>query len=247
MRVGWIVTCALAVIGGFLLVLRVCWLLHVEPSWLPYVAHVIGAVLAGLAIGRQGPLRSQAEPIVGGMLGVGILAVTAFAPPHAFGWIVARTAQPWLVGAIVAVASGLAAAGGAWLAHLGRTRGDLPSIILLSTLVTTCVMMLGGRLAVVTFGLSTTTMWVLTIGGIACGLAAFATQAIVAEEHLGACASGFAALCAIQLLELVTKAHESITLAIVFTLVVPYLPALVGARLAWRLKPRAAEPHGAFD
>src|SRR5262245_30039406 len=115
MRVGWIAVCALATVGGFLLALRLVWLLKVEPAWLPYPAHIVGALVAGFALGRQG-MRSWREPALGGAIGVGIVAVAAFLPPHAFGWIVQRTELPWLVGPAIAAGCAAACAIGAWFA-----------------------------------------------------------------------------------------------------------------------------------
>ena len=116
MRGAWIAVCALAVIGAFFVGLQLRWLGHVEPEWLPYPVHVVGAALAGLAMANAAPGRSWREPVAGGALAIVALAVISFALPKAFVLTAARIDQRWMVLPVILAASALACAGGAWLA-----------------------------------------------------------------------------------------------------------------------------------
>jgi hypothetical protein len=102
----------LSVLGAFLLVVKLYAFLPVEVEWLPYVAHVLGALLAGAALVGATPSRSWRDGAAGGALAIILLGLVSFGVPRAFLWIPARTSTPWLVvGAILVASSGFSGLG----------------------------------------------------------------------------------------------------------------------------------------
>lgn len=232
MRLGWIATCALAVIGGFLLSLRIAWMLHVTWDGLPYAAHVFGAAIAGLAMARQGTLR-WIEPFLGGVAAIAVLALVSVALPSAFGWIAMRSSQPWLVAAGIAAASGAATCAGAWLGRGSPGAPGAASAIVIATLTTTCAIMLGARVAMVGLHLPADIVGVMVVASIAAFGAAFATQSVVPAARVIECASGPVILLVLQLVEVAMKDIDRIDSQL-FALVIPFGAALLGARAAAR-------------
>jgi len=141
MRPLWIVTCALAAIGGFFVVLQSVWMLKLEPEWLPYLAQPLGAVLAGFVL-RRVASASQRAALVGGVAGVALLAFVTYALPRAFTLTAARGSHAPIVLPVIAIASGLGCALGARI-PAAASRVWLSA---LAALVAACTIQLGGRL-----------------------------------------------------------------------------------------------------
>jgi hypothetical protein len=264
MRPAWILACAFAVLGGFLLALTVAWIAHVEADWLPYPAHVVGAAFAGLAIGRQGTPRHRAEPVVGAVVGIGLLAAIAFTSPHTFSWIAQRSDRPWLAAPAIAAGCALATAGGVWLANPGRVRPGPGSAAGLATLVTAALLVLGGRVVFAGLHVPTTMEWAVLVASGAAAIGAFATQWIVPEPRPVACTGGVVAVIALQIVSMVVKGYGVIDAKMLVIqdrvidaaridiepsavlLLAPALAALVGAHIALRYRPTPKTPADAF-
>jgi hypothetical protein len=231
-RSAWIVVCALAVIGAFFLALKVLWLLHVEHEWLPYPVHVVAAALAGLAMVKSSPMRSWWEPFAGGVLGVGILAAVSFGLPNAFTLTAAHADHWWLILPVIAGASGLGCAGGAWLA--GSTSSTFVWIAAIAAMTAACTILLGLDIAFA-IGLPKELGPVIIATTIAAFAAGAGTQAVVASESAGACVAGVTAFIAFGIVEqLITKRTVELSIVAIVAIFVPILAAGVGARIAWR-------------
>jgi hypothetical protein len=232
-----VLVCSLAVIGGFLLTLGVAWLLGLDGDWVPYAAHAIGAALGGVAIARQG--GSWLGAAIGGALGIGLVAAVAFLSPGTFGWIAARATQPAVVAAALAAGSAVAAAAGAAIAGKAAPAGGA-SIVMLSTLVAAAFLLLGSRVAMRLLGLDMFSTTSTVLAASACSLlAAFATQWVVANQCMGLCASGTVVVLGWQVVQAI-KANV-VPDSQLLVLVIPVGAALVGARAAWEMRPRAIE------
>lgn len=243
MRVARVVVCAVAVLGAFLLVLRVAWLAGYEPTWLPYLAHAVGGVIAGAVIARQGPFP-RTDAVLGGILGVAMLAAVAFISPRTFGWIAVRSSQPSLTAAAIAFGTGATTSLGAWLGGSAPRAGAL-SIVMLSTCTAMCLVLFGTRVAGTLLGTEGTT-WMVIETSLLAFVAGFATQSIVSTERLVACASGVAVLFGVQVLGSALKSQVDFKID-TFLLLAPILVGLIGARAGWALRPRAESSLAAFD
>jgi hypothetical protein len=144
MRPVWIVTCALAVIGAFFVVLQAAWMLKLEPEWLPYPAQLLGAALAGFVVSRAAPESSRAA-FIAGAAAIALLALITYAVPHAFTLTAARSAHALGVVPLVVIASGVACVLGSRVPS-GASRVWMPGA---AAFVAACVLQLGGRLAYV--------------------------------------------------------------------------------------------------
>jgi hypothetical protein len=142
MRPLWITVCALAVIGAFFVVLQTAWMLKLEPEWLPYVAHPLGALLAGLALSRVASASPRAA-LVGGVAAVALLAVISYALPHAFTLTAARSSHAIILVPVVALASGA----GCWLGARAPVESSRVWVPTVAAFVAACTIQLGGRLA----------------------------------------------------------------------------------------------------
>ena len=110
-----IATGLLAVVGAFFLILQVLWFAKVEVAWLPYVAHGLGAFLAGAAMVRAAPQLSLHEAFITGIVAIATLAVITWTLPKAFLLTAADPANRYTILPIVVAGSGLSCMGGAWL------------------------------------------------------------------------------------------------------------------------------------
>jgi hypothetical protein len=231
MRASWIAVGTLAVIGAFFIALQLMWLLRVEPVWLPYVVHVVGAVLAGIAMAKAAPMRSVREPIAAGVLAIAVLAVVSLALPNAFILTAARTDARWVVLPALACASGLACAAGAWLA------GAAPSrvwVAVVAAMTAACAIQLGGRLGLV-LGVPTAFIPLAIESSVLAFIAGSATQAIVAVEAAIAITVGTAAFLVLALISEASKREAFVEPALA-VMVLPILAAAFGARWAWRAR-----------
>ena len=233
MRISLILAGALAVIGAFFVVLQILWMLHVDVHWLPYVAHGVGAAIAGAAIARSAQPHSLREPFAAGVLAIAALAITTFVKPSVFMLTAARGDARWTVLPFVLAGSGLACAGGAWLfrAGGGPTRRW---IAVLAALTIACALQLGARFGLLLGVPVTITAMTIEMGVLAV-LAGAATQAVVAVDAVVACAIGGAAFVLLGILGQVSKGMPldgSSLLPAVITLA----GAGLGAYLVWRAR-----------
>jgi hypothetical protein len=228
----WIGTCALAAIGGFFLVLRIAWLAGLDYEWLPYAAHVLGAFAAGAVMMRVAPNRLPVDALAGGALAIILLGAVAFGMPKAFGWVAMRTDVPWLTAAGIAVTSAVTANLGAALAR--RAAGpSVFDLVALSAMTTACTVMLVARVVYV-LGVPTEMFPMIAVACACSFIAAFLTQRVAPAPHVGACSSGILVLLALQLVEIMLKPYARADATIIL-IAVPWLTALIGARVASRL------------
>jgi hypothetical protein len=227
-RPVWILTCALAVVGAFFLVLQTAWMLKVEPEWLPYVAHPLGALLAGLAISRAAS-ASQRAALIGGMVAVGLLALISYALPRAFTLTAARSPNAALLVPVIAIASGVACALGA------RLQGAESSVWrpTVAAFVATCTIQLGGRIAFA-LGLPATPMYLAVFGIVAAAIAGALVQATAGGDCKRDVAIGVVALMLFSLLRQSVMHSAAIGLWDVVLFVGAPLGAAAGARLVQR-------------
>lgn len=230
MRWLWIATCAASVIGGFFVVLQLAWLCHLEPDWLPFPAHVLGAAIAGAALVRASPMRSLREPVAGGLVAIAVLAAVAFGLPHAFGWVPLRSAHPGLTALAIAAASAAACAGGAWLAdRIDAARPSIAAVIATSMTAAACTTFLGPRVAV-ELGLPPTMFALMAFSCAAAFAATWATHALLAGRHVGACVIGVVLVFALQVIRQLTTKFGAPLDKTALLLVLPILAAAAGAR-----------------
>jgi hypothetical protein len=227
-KAPWIVTCALAVIGAFFLVLRISWLAHLDTTWLPYAAHGVGALLAGLMIGFAAKPTSVRDAAIGGAIAIGILAAVAFGMPRAFGWVAVRSTQPALSALGIAAGSAALCGAGYWLAREQGDRSPI-AILVLAAFVTACTVMLGGQIAV-GLGMDATLTMVTIAAAVLAFAAGYATQAIVSGRRVALAGSGMGVLLVFQVIEVGVKGltvDKSL-----FMLAVPWLAGIIGAHLS---------------
>jgi len=202
-----VVVGAIGAIGAYLFLVLVAGLAKFETSWLPYAAELVGALIAGGALARQGT-RHRFEALVAGTLSVLIIGTVAFASPSTFGWVAVRAAYPWPTAVALAIGCGASGQAGAWLAY---GRGGLPSIVMLSTAVTSGLLLFGGRIVtslaahVMTVG-SSTGMAILYVCAL---LAGYAVQSVVPLANAGACASGAAILIGLNVVATEMKGQHT--------------------------------------
>ncbi len=228
MRPLWITTCALAVIGAFFVVLQTAWMLELEPEWLPYLAHPLGALLAGLALGRVAT-ASQRAALVGGVVAVALLAFITYVLPHAFTLTAARSTHAVILVPVVAIASGLACALGARI-PVAASRVWLPTV---AALVAACTIQLGGRLAY-TFGLPADPGALAVFGVLAAAAAGALVQALAGGNCERGVAIGVLVLLLWGLLQQAVHSTSALGFWEVFMLLGAPLGAVLGARLARR-------------
>jgi hypothetical protein len=234
MRASWIAVGTLAVIGAFFIVLQVMWLLRVDPVWLPYVVHVVGAALAGAAMEKATPMRSVREPLAAGGIAIVALAVVSLTIPNAFVLTAARSDARWLILPAVVCASGIACVGGAWLvAGVGAPprRGWIGVV---AAMTACCAIQLGGRLGFI-LGVPTGYIPVAIESSFLAFIAGIATQAIVTVEASIAITVGAAAFMALALVSEVSR-HEAFMEPALVVMTLPILAAAFGARWAWRAR-----------
>lgn len=225
MRPLWIVTCALAVIGAFFVVLQAAWMLKLEPEWLPYVAHPLGALLAGLALCRVAS-SSQRAALLAGVVAVALLALITYALPRAFALTAARSPRAIILVPVVAIASGLGCALGARV-PAAANRVWLPIV---AALVAACTIQLGGRLAY-TFGLPADPAALAVFGIVAAAAAGALVQALAG----GNCERGSVIGVLVLLLwGLLQQAVLHSTSALTFWDIVMLVGAPLGAALGAR-------------
>ncbi len=232
MRPLWMVACALAVIGAFFVVLQTAWMLKLEPEWLPYVALPLGALLAGLALGRTAS-ASQLAALLGGVVAVALLAFITYALPRAFKLTAARSSHAIILVPVVAIASGLACA-------LGARVPAVASRVWLATvaaLVAACTIQLGGRIGY-TFGLPADPATLAVFGIVAAAAAGALVQTVVGGDGVRGIALGVLVLMLWSLLEQAvlhpTLGGERITFWGMFLLVGAPVGAGLGAHLVRR-------------
>jgi hypothetical protein len=240
---GWspsrIVVWGLAVIGAYFFVLRIAWLLELDGDAVAYGAHAVGALIAGAAFARI-PARTTGprfEAFVAGVAGMAILAAIAFASPRTYGWIAMRASPSWLYALAIIVATGALTQ---LAADLARGPAHTAAIVVVATAVTTCLVLLGARVAATLHLVSSSsnTQTIIAMAVLAL-LAGFAVQSIVAGVRPIACGCGAAVLIAWQLIEITAKSHEAFDRTIVL-LALPVLAGFIGARLATQLFPPMA-------
>lgn len=227
MRSSWVAICALAVIGAFFFSLQILWLLRVEPEWLPYPVNVVSAILAGGAMANAAPIKPFREPIAAGVLAIVILAAITFLLPRAFTLTAARIDQRWVVLPIVAVVSGLACGGGAWLFSSTEVPRSL-AIGAVAAMVGACAIWLGGGLGYalglpVSLAASTIEMAILGL------LSGVAVQSVVAGTATGPIAVGVAVFVGFGIVARLAKGAAFD--ATVIATFVPILTAAIGARM----------------
>lgn len=190
MSVKRVVVGAIAAIGGYLFIIAIANLAKFETAWLPYAAELAGAFVAGGALARQGT-RHERESLAAGLLSVVIVAAVAFASPHTYSWVAARSDHPWLVAVALLVGCGIACELGARVAY---GRGGMASLIVLSTTVSAGFLFFGTRLVTALFAHAITSDKALLLLPLyTCAfLAGLAVQAVTPIAHAGGCASGVA-------------------------------------------------------
>jgi hypothetical protein len=240
-----VVVGAIAALGGYLFLVRLGETAKLDEFWLPYVAELTGALIAGGALARIGT-RRRFEAFATGVVSVVIVGTVAFVSPRTFGWVAARSDHPWPTAFALAIGCGIFAHLGAWLAY---GRGGLASIVVFSTGVSTALLLFGARIVAV---LVTTVVAIKdpTAVGIvillAMGfLAGFAVQSVVPLLNAGACASGTAILLGWQVIEAEMHGHRSDGFLWV---VLTVAAAFGGAFAAQAVRPKSREPDtAAFD
>jgi hypothetical protein len=223
-----IAACGLSVVGAFLLIVKLSWLLPVEVAWLPYVAHVLGASLSGAALVAATPSRSWRDGAAGGALAIVLLAIVSFGVPHAFSWIPARTNTPWLVVLAIFVASSVCSGLATRLAS-ARPFRSMAAIIFLAITITATVTMLGGRV-VHALGIPALDGPQVIVAAVAAFVSALLTQSVVPLRRIAACSLGVPFLAAIHLAETL---HRGVSVdASMLAFLLPWGAAALGARLA---------------
>jgi len=205
MSVTRVVVGAVAAIGAFLFLVVLAGVANWEPAWLPYVAEPFGALIAAGALARQGS-ADRREPMIAGTLSVVMIAVIAFASPSTFGWVAVRSAHPWLVATVLAIACGVGSYAGARAAH---GRGGSVSIVLLSTAVGSGMLLffmrILGLVALRVFTLDSTAL--ATLLCLPAFVAGFAVQSVVPLANAGLCASGVGILMLIRIADGMSRGH----------------------------------------
>jgi hypothetical protein len=226
MRPVWIATCALAVIGAFFLTLQTAWMMKVQPEWLPYLAQLIGALLAGLVVSRAASASSRAA-FVAGAVAVGVLVLISYALPRAFTLTATRSANAAIVVPLLVIASGVACALGARV-PAAASRVWLPAA---AAFVAACTIQLGGRLAYVA-GLPAEPVALAVFGIAAAFVAGVILRRLVGSECAHDVAIGVLALMLFALLlQVVMRSASAITFWDALLLVGAPLGAAVGARV----------------
>jgi len=190
MSVTRVLVGAIGAIGGYLFIIAIATLAKFETPWLPYVAELAGALVAGGALARQGT-RHRFESLGAGLLSVVIVGIVAFASPHTYSWVAARSEQPWLVAAALLICCGAAGHAGARLAY---GRGGRGSIVVFSTIVSSGFLLFGDRfITPLVVHATHNELIVLLVPLYVCSLlAGISVQSVVPLEHAGLCASGVA-------------------------------------------------------
>lgn len=234
MRPIWVVACALAVIGAFFLVLQIAWAFELEPTWLPYPAQLIGAVLAGFALASSSPTKSLREPLIGGVLSVVTLATITIVLPKAFLLTAAQSTQKWVVLPALAATCAVACASGAWLAsRAGSSRGAVAVTV---AMIAACTIQLGGRV-VFALGVAPDQDLLLVFAFAFAFLAGAITQKLVDIESFGWAAAGGAALVLWSIVRrLIVSEQASLDGTASLLLLVTALGAALGARVVWKAR-----------
>ncbi|GEM_PF-5823556 len=191
-----IATGLLAVVGAFFLILQVLWFAKVEVAWLPYVAHGLGAFLAGAAMVRAAPQLSLHEAFITGIVAIATLAVITWTLPKAFLLTAADPANRYTILPIVVAGSGLSCMGGAWLFRTANVTQLWIGV--LAAFVTTCAVQLGLRFGSLV-GVPLTTTAVTLEMFVLAGIAGAATQLVVGPRAVVSIAIGAAGYAALQL------------------------------------------------
>lgn len=229
MRPLWIATCVLAVVGGFFVVLQTSWMLKLEPEWLPYLAHPLGALLAGWALCHIAS-ASRREAFIGGVLAVALLAFVTYVLPHAFTLTAARSPHALILVPVVAIVSGLGCVLGARV-PAAANRMRLPIV---TALVAACVFQLGGRLAY-TFGLPATPVALAVFSIVAAAATGALLQALAGGNSERGVAIGVLVMLLWGVLKQVVLSSTSVpTFWDMVTFVGAPLGAALGARFVRR-------------
>lgn len=227
----------LAVLGGYWLVVRSLVALEVYGEWVPYAGHVSGAALAGAMMAAHAPLRPWREPLIAGVVAIGVMAIVYLSLPAAtFGWVAARSETPWLLALGLAALSALGAtAGAAIMRHIATTRPKLASLLVISALVITGTAVTLTQFAVgLGISFDRTGTLVALIGVL---LGGFLTQLMVTVYRPWATGGG-SALFTLVLVTDSDSASDVISMFIGVVLLV--LIGVLGARLARRWAARPA-------
>jgi hypothetical protein len=229
---------AFAVVGAYWTTVRALISANVDWDALPYIAHAVGAFVAGALVNAHVRVRASREPLLGGVLGIALMAVVfVVLPKPQFNWVAARAAQPWLVVAIIAGVSAVCAWAGAeaMLRLSSQPAHGAPPIVALGMFVSGGVVVLVGQAVTAFQG----PKWGLVLG---MSVAAFGgghlTQSVVAERNPAAAGGGVAVLA---LLFFIAAAQsltaQTIAYALVGALILTAIGAW-GARVAWRARER---------
>ncbi|HEY6036029.1 MAG TPA: hypothetical protein VIV58_17255 [Kofleriaceae bacterium] len=225
---------AIGAVGGYLFIIAIAKLAKFETGWLPYAAELAGAFVAGGALARQGS-RRRFESLAAGLLSVVIVGVVAFASPHTYSWVAARSDQPWLVAVVLFGGCGIASELGARVAY---GRGGMPSLVVLSTTVSAGFLFFGMRLVTALFAHATTSDEALALVPLyTCTfLAGLAVQAVTPIEHAGGCASGVAVNIAVVVIGLELGGQRADgALGLILSVVAAFVGALAAQRLRKRV------------
>jgi len=231
--VPWVVVGAVAVTGGFVLALRPFALARDVSAWLPYVAHALGAAVAGATIVACAPLRPSREPLAAGVLAAGFLAMTfSVAPAPTFSWVPARVDHPWVIVVAVVGAMAAAATAGAWLGRrVTRSVASAAALSVLGGLVTIGTLVVLEHTAQAFLGASMFSRpWLLLLPF---PIAAFAIQSLAPAYRPWVCGSGGLTLMAWTVMAREATARSIAINALAALVIWPI--GYVGARLGWRL------------
>jgi len=223
----------LAVIGGFWLAIRISQALQLQSEWTPFVAHFIGAFLAGAMMVAHAALRPWREPLAAGAAAIGVLALLFIVLPEPlFSWVATRSAHPWLMAfALAGVSAGGALCGALISRRVTTTAPGTAKLLLFSALtITGCAVTVmhvafGSGLATETRG------WLLLLMLLAIVFAGFLTQLMVPLYRPWASGGGAIVLALILYAE--TGATRAAASALMGSVILGAFGAL-GARLARR-------------
>jgi hypothetical protein len=239
-RILWVSVCALAVLGGFLLVTQAMWMLGIgygsSASWLPYVTGTAGALVGGASAGFAVAPARRYDGALGALGAVAVLLGVGLFYPRGFTWTPLNlSSTPALT---VPLAAALMAAAGFAGTRWMRPSDGPAGAVGAGMLTSFTMVLLVCRIVVVRFGLTHEGEVTLVMMG-ATLVGANLVQELVRTPRVAAITIGAAAFLAWQLLFGITKAHLKVG-ENVLMLAVPVLGAAIGAHMALQRMQQAA-------